>query len=638
MYVRAQISRVAGIFVAASLTLSACDAPEPELARKATPVETDAVEAVSDGQRLYAEYCASCHNRAVYKAPHFIMLNMMTPETILDSMNGIMATQSADLNDEQKRVIAEFITGRALGTSVQASAPRCDEPSIDLRAPRRQVGFGFDPYNTRFQPQAAGGLQIDNIGGLELRWAFAYPRAIQARSQPTVAAGSVFVGSHDGSVFALDAETGCVRWQYQADAEVRTPVIVSDWDTSDPEAAPLAFAADILARVSALDARTGELIWTVRVDDQPNATITGAPSLHDGRLYVPVSSLEVASAADPTYACCTFRGALVALDANTGEQVWKSYTIDETPSEIGKTSVGTAIFAPSGAPIWNSPTIDASRGRLYIGTGENYTSPAGATSDAIIAFALEDGRKLWVNQATAGDAWNVGCLSDYTDNPANCPEENGPDFDFAASPILLDVDADTQLLVAGQKSGDVLAIDPDNGETVWRTKVGRGGVQGGVHFGMAVGEGRIYVPMNDMEYPEDVTRYKFTTPPRPGLFALDPLTGRELWASPAQSRCRESDQYCDPGISAAITAIPGGVIAGHLDGALRAYSGADGKVLWEHDTRAEVETVSGATASGGSMSGGGPVVANSWLYVNSGYGLFFHMPGNVLLAFGPAAD
>jgi len=376
-----------------------------------------------------------------------------------------------------------------------------------------------------------------------------------------------------------------------------------------------------------------------KVDEHPNATITGAPVLVDDKLFVPVSSLEVVVTTDPAYACCTFRGSMVAVEADSGKIIWKTYTIDKEPQDAGTTSAGTRILAPSGAPIWNSPLIDRKRGRLYAGTGENYSSPAGSTSDAVIAFDMENGDILWVNQATVGDAWNVGwCLSDYTDNPANCPEENGPDFDFAAGMILVSLADGSELVLAGQKSGDVMGIDPDTGITRWRTTVGRGGVQGGVHFGMAADGMRVYVPINDMIYPEDTTRYQFETPPRPGLFALDPATGEELWAQPADNVCPSANSFCDPGISAAVTAIPGAIIAGHMDGRLRIYAAEDGSVLWEFDTLRTFTTVSGEPAQGGSMSGGGPAVADGMLYVNSGYGIYMHMPGNVLLAFGPASQ
>jgi polyvinyl alcohol dehydrogenase (cytochrome) len=442
----------------------------------------------------------------------------------------------------------------------------------------------------------------------------------------------VFIGSQNGAVYALDRETGCVRWMYRASAEVRTPVIVAGTEPGSPAARPLAYFADLIARVYAVDATTGELAWVAKVDDHPNATVTGAPVLHDGRLYVPVSSLEVTSAADPKYPCCSFRGSVIALDAASGKTAWKAWTIDETPREVGRTTAGTAVLAPSGAPVWNSPTIDRRRGLLYVGTGENYSSPANDRSDALLALELATGKLLWHRQMTGGDAWNVACM--ILNNP-NCPAENGPDVDFGASTIIARDGNGRDLLLAGQKSGDVYALDlAQQGEPVWRNKVGRGGIQGGVHFGMAADGQRLFVPISDMR-DEHVEGKTYEEEARPGLYALDLTTGKLLWSQPADEVCA-GREFCDSGISAAITVMPGMVLAGHMDGRLRAYDSATGRVLWQYDTTREVKTTDGGTARGGSFGGGaGPAVRDGMLFAASGYGIYFHMPGNVLFAFGP---
>lgn len=620
--------------IALCVLFAACDrkvaTPDTEVAQTAPDSE-----AIDPGEVLYQENCGSCHNGGVYKAPHRMFLGMMAPDAILSSMDGgIMTEQASALSAPQKRAVAEHIAGRNLDAEiVERPAPVCEDRSLNVAQPALQKGWGVDYNNSRFQPAATGGLSAADASDLELKWAFAYPNAIQARSQPTIAGGTVFVGSQNGTIYALDGKSGCVRWTYRASAEVRTSLSISSWAEDETDVHPVAYFGDILARAYAIDAQTGELKWITKVDDHPNATITGAPVLVEDRLFVPVSSLEVTSAADPAYACCTFRGSLVALDSAEGGIEWKTYTIDKAASDAGITSAGTKILAPSGAPIWNSPTVDLNRRRLYVGTGENYSSPAGGTSDAIIALDMDSGEIIWVNQATAGDAWNVACLSQYAPDPANCPEENGPDFDFAASSILVALPGGRDLLVAGQKSGDAMAIDPDTGKTVWRKRVGRGGVQGGVHFGIAAEGSIVYIPINDMAYPEDVTRYNFKIPARPGMFALDAETGEVRWENLAEDICN-GRQFCNPGISSAVTAIPGAVIAGHLDGRLRIYAANNGAVLWEYDTRQTFKTVSGELAHGGSMSGGGPTTADGLLYVNSGYGIYFHMPGNVLLAFG----
>ena len=628
--------------VATLLLAIACGGPVPEKPAASGPDVMagntgQATAPPHPGAQPYQQHCANCHDKAVYKAPHRMFIGMMAPDAILAAMNGgVMTGMASELSPQQREAVAEYISGSSLASTREPPAPPAcvgEAAKFDRTNPPFALGWGIDRRNSRFQPAARGALSAADSERLELKWAFAYPNAIQARSQPMVAGGTVFIGSQNGTVYALDSRSGCMKWTFRATAEVRTPVIINDWSAAD--SAPTLFFADIIARVYALDAVTGKLRWVTKVDDHPNATITGAPTLFEDRLYVPVSSLEVALPADPGYACCTFRGSLVALDSGSGEMLWKSYSIDSPPQQVGVTRVGTPILAPSGAPIWNSPTVDTKRRRLYAGTGENYSSPAGDSSDAIIAFDMDSGKKLWVSQQTRGDAWNVGCLSDYTSNDANCPEENGPDYDFAASVILVALDDGGDILVAGQKSGAVMGLDPDTGATLWRTQVGRGGVQGGVHFGMAAEGETIYVPISDMAYPEDQTRYRFTTPPRPGMFAVAASSGALLWENVTEDVCGDLE-FCDPGISQAVTAIPGAVIAGHMDGRLRIYAREDGRVLWETNTLREYETVSGSIGRGGSFGGGGPMVADGMLYVNSGYGIYFHMPGNVMLVFGVA--
>ena len=599
--------------------------------------ETDAEKQPHPGEAPYMQYCAACHDQSVYKTPSRFFLSLIGPENILNSMNGGTMTEYATaIEPELRRAIAEFVAGRALVEGeTPKTPPACDDKhGFDVNQTPVSLGWGNDRANSRFQSAEAGGLTVADVPTLEVKWAFAYPNAAQARSQPTVAGGAVYFGSQDGTVRALDAKTGCLRWAFKANAEVRNAIIISPWKTGD-DPSPTIYFGDLLARAYAVDAVTGELRWKTKVDDHPNATITGALALVGNRLFVPVSALEVVPAIDPQYPCCTFRGSVVALDAGTGEMIWKNYSVDKKPAVVGHNRVGTPIYAPSGAPFWNSPTIDIKRGQLYVGSGENYTSPADGNSDAIFAFDLETGEKRWISQQTRNDAWNVACVSSYTDDDANCPAEDGPDYDFAASPILVTLEDGREFVVAGQKSGHVAGIDPENGQTLWKTPVGRGGIQGGILFGMAAEGERVYVPISDMFYSEDLERYKFTSPAKPGLYAISAETGALLWSAPAPDVCGDLE-YCDPGIGQAISAIPGAVIAGYFDGRLRIHSSADGKLLWELNTLREFDTVSGEKARGGSFMGGGPMVANGMIYINSGYGMYYHMPGNVLLAIGPS--
>ena len=157
----------------------------------------------------------------------------------------------------------------------------------------------------------------------------------------------MFVGSHGGSVYALDQTSGCQVWRYEAAAEVRTGFAMSAWDPEQPDQPAGLYFGDVLGNAYRLDASSGAESFRVRADEHPNATITATPSLFDGTLYVPVSSLEVSLAVDPSYPCCTFRGSVVALDATTGETQWKTYTINETPTVQSKNSAGTPMWAAS---------------------------------------------------------------------------------------------------------------------------------------------------------------------------------------------------------------------------------------------------------------------------------------------------
>ncbi|MGI9228880.1 MAG: PQQ-binding-like beta-propeller repeat protein [Gammaproteobacteria bacterium] len=582
------------------------------------------------GKILYQQNCAACHNHPVSRAPHISFLQMLPGDSILNSMNtGVMRQMSQNLSAEQRRQVAEYLVGEFRDEPaypVKYCQP--EEKGFDYNKPPFASGWGIDRENTRFIPAAVAKLPVTAIPELKLQWVFAYPGATRARSQPSLVGGTVVVGSQDGTVYSLNADTGCVRWSYRASAEVRTGITTSTWQQGQkPARAPVGYFADLLARVYAVNLETGEELWSVKVDEHPNATVTAQPVLYKDKVYVTISSLEVVPAANPDYECCTFRGAVVSLDANTGKQLWKTHTIKEEPKKVGVTSMGTAIIAPSGAPSWNSPTIDEKRQHLYIGTGENYSSPAQGSSDSIIALDINTGQIIWIRQTTEGDAWNVACMP-FIPNKANCPVENGPDVDFGAPPILVQ-DGTRSILAAGQKSGDVYGIAPEDGTVLWQQKVGRGGNQGGVHFGMAVVGNRVFVPVADFD--DDMMP---ETEARPGLFALDVFSGRQLWYARPDNICAERKD-CDPGISAAITAIPGAVFAGHMDGRLRVYDTDTGKVIWEHDSYRDYASLSGEPARGGSFGGGsGPMIADGKVYANAGYGLYFHIPGNVLLVFG----
>lgn len=574
------------------------------------------------GQALFAEHCATCHAGNDPRTPTVTALRTYPPEAIVNALTaGAMREQGSALTAVQRRAIAEFVAGRPGGTLVTSSVTgRCTSASsaFNMASGARWANWGVDLANTRFQPADQAGLTAEETPKLKLKWAFGFPDATSARALPTVASGRVFVGSQTGTVYSLDAKTGCIIWAFQATAGVRTPIVLGA-RRGGSEAA--AYFGDGRANVYALDAGSGQLLWTRKLEDHPSSQITGAPALYQNRLYVPVSSGEEGRGSDPKYECCTFRGSLAMLDVSTGSILWKAYTIPNEPRPIGKNKSGTTRWGPSGAGVWSSPTLDLKRGLIYAATGNSYTEPAQPTSDAVMAFAMDTGRVVWTAQATPNDVFVTGCGA----NPGpNCPEGLGPDFDFGSSPMLVTVGGRDRIVI-GQKSGIGWAFDPDSrGAVVWQYRAGRGSALGGMEFGSAVDGERAYFGVADGN---QATAGE--------LHAVRLDTGERAWvAMPKPPLCGERMRGCTPSLLAAITVIPGVVFAGSQDGGIRGYSTKDGSVIWEFNTNQDFKTVNDVPAKGASVNGPGPVVAGGMVFVNSGYGALGGRPGNVLLAFG----
>lgn len=578
------------------------------------------------GAAVYQQHCAACHDTGAGRAPARVILSYLTPEAIVAALTtGPMQAQGSALSAEEKKQVAQHLSGQDIGAGQAAAAPPPPCPpehaAFDRMAVPAFAGAGLDLASTHSVTAKQAGLAAADAPKLTLKWAFGFPQANRARSQPALGGGAIFVGSHGGKVYALDRKTGCARWTFDAGPEVRTGIVLSPWQAGDRKAVPLAFFGDWTGNAYAVEAFTGKLVWKVRADEHPAAVLTASPALWGDTLYVPVSSLEEASAASPGYKCCTFRGSILALDARTGREKWRTWLVEEPKLQPdGKT------FGPSGVPVWAGLSIDEKRGNLIVATGDNYTQPATALSDALVALDLRTGAIRWHFQATEGDAWNVDCV---TPQPDNCPADAGPDYDFGAIPILAKGNDGRDYVVAGQKSGIVWAVDAGTGKLAWHRQVGRGGMAGGVHFGIATQGGRVFVGISDMD-----DFVKRDHPAAPGLHALDLATGKPLWSAPSPAGVCEGRPLCLPGNSGAITATPGYVLAGGDDGWLRIHDAATGKVLWQFDTVQAFAGVNGVTARGGAMSGGAaPIVEGGQLIVSSGYGFVSKIPGNALLVF-----
>lgn len=538
-----------------------------------------------------------------------------------------MRVPGARLNGAERRAIAEAITGKQVGgDTLGASTGRCAtaDPMSDIATTPGWNGWGPDLTNARFQQLKAAGLTPGDIPRLKLQWAFGYPDANIAWSQPTIAGGRLFVGSQNGTVYSLNAKSGCIYWVFSAGGGVRTAPSVG---RMSGKKGYVVYFGDTTATAYALDAMTGAKLWTRKVESHPLARITGAPALYDGRLYVPMSSYEEAQGANPDYGCCTFRGSITALDASTGDIVWKTYAIPEAPSLRGHSTKGTELFGPAGGSIWSAPTIDARRGRLYAATGNTYSGKVQPNAEAVLAFDLKTGKILWVTKGEpmeSNDVYIGSCNGHEKENP-NCPEKNGPDVDFGTSPVLTKTPGGKDLIVIGSKNGLGMAMDPDqNGKMLWQYRAGQGSILGGIEWGVAADGEKIYFPLSDILRPKPG-----------GLHALSPATGERLWYAPPQPPKCPPGPGCNAAQSAAITVIPGAIFSGANDGVMRAYSTKDGAIIWEYDTNREFQTLNGVPAHGASMIGPGPVIAGGMLYFNSGYGAFGGRPGNVLLAFRP---
>jgi polyvinyl alcohol dehydrogenase (cytochrome) len=543
-------------------------------------------------------------------------------------------------------VLAFALTCSSVASSLDGSSTptggKCAAAGAPFEDPLRVPhwnGWGVDVSQHRFQPASMAQLAPDDLPRLKLKWAFGFPDAARSVAQPTVFGGHIFVGSQAGKVYSLDAKSGCTYWEFDADVNVRSAIVIgqnaSGWT---------AYFGDQRARVYAVDALTGKLRWKVRSEEHPLAIITGSPTLVGGVLFVPVASAEEVSGGNPQYSCCSFRGSLSAFEATTGKLLWKSFTIQEAPKPRGATSEGVQLMGPSGAAILSSPTFDAAKGMIYATTGNNYSDPPTDTSDAIVAFSANSGEMKWSRQITAGDAYNLGCGPSRSN--ANCPESNGPDLDFASSAILLDLPDGKRALVAGQKSGVVTAVDPDReGEMLWQRRIGDGDKVDGIQWGIASDGSNIYAAVSDIKVHAVAPGTPGAQVPGPnarvaflldgllggGLHALRVDSGEEVWQTPHPG-CK-GVPGCTPAQSAAVTAIPGVVFSGGLDGHLRAYSTHDGRILWDVDTKAEYRTVNGIAARGGSIDAAGAVVVAGTLYVTSGADRRGTIPGNVLLAY-----
>ena len=581
--------------------------------------------AAVSGEAVYEKRCAGCHDSGREGTPPRDALKQLSVARILRTLDfGVMINIAYVLNREERQAVASFLGVERPDTPVPQQA-YCSDRAVTIGASPSPAwtGWGPDPSNTRYT--TTSGITLNQVGKLKLKWAYAYEGDVSAFGAPTVLGRTLFVGSAGGAVQALSTDTGCVRWVYQASGPVRSaPVAVPVGKTH-----ALIFT-DLTGWAYALEAETGRLLWKKKPEEHESTRLTGTAAVHNGVVFIPAASWEETRSGNPEYRCCTFRGSVTALRAKDGSQVWKTYTIREIPKQLDNNQASVGTWGPSGAGVWGSPTLDARRGLLYVTTGDNFSSPATDLSDAVLALELKTGRIVWAKQVTPGDVYSGACTG------GKCP---GPDHDFGSSVLLEKLPSGQDVLLAGQKSGVVYALDPERkGEIMWQMRVGKGGTNGGVQWGMASDGQKVYAAVSDLVRKSTPgTIIQVGLPPDPtqggGLTALRITNGEKAWYAPPQP-CG-AKPTCSPAQPAAVTAIPGVVFSGSVDGHLRAFSTEDGRMVWDFDTDRDYQTVNGARGKGGSLDGAGPVVAGGMLFVNSGYARNGGVAGNVLLAFAP---
>ena len=590
------------------------------------------------GKAVYEQYCAACHNQPENtRAPALSALQQMSAQTLRFTLTeGIMRQQgSAVPRDQFQQLIGYLAAADTGGDWVAGMMCKPEQRTVDLNQPISMSMYGTDPRNSRRLSAQQAGLTSKGLGNLELAWAIAFPKTASLRSSAAIIGSTMFYSpTPTGKVLALDTHSACVKWAYDAAAPLRSSLSYGDLGGGRMA---LVFG-DTRGNVHTVDPKTGSQIWKAEARHDATGGITGAPVLVGNRIIVPISSSGVGRGADPKYECCEGHGAVVALDAATGQKLWTAHTMEDAKYTGKISATGVKQRGPSGAPIWSTPSVDLKRGLVYSGTGQATSLPATNTSDAVLAIDLASGDIKWTFQALARDVWHLGCQFDPSKSGPNCPAAEDSvlkDYDFGAGVVIGKRRDGRDVLIAGQKSGDLWGLDPDaQGKVLWRQTFGMGTPLGGIHWGLAIDDQRVFAPINDPALP--VEGYV----PQPAMHAVDIETGKVLWSKPVQPDCKtrgERFPLCNEryGLSASPLVIDKSVVAGALDGRLYIYDAATGDIVWQYDTLRDFQTLNGIEGKGGSIESHSIFAGAGMLFVGSGYGQFSQAPGNVLLAFRP---
>ncbi len=639
-------SWMAALIGAAALA-SCTTAGEPEQVAQADPhAGLATVASKAAGETVYKQHCAVCHdNPDETKAPSRETLSRVSALYVTNSLiMGKMVAQGAALSAVEVSNVSDYLSAGEANATAWVEPNLCPENRRTPKLNRKPLvsGFGFDYSNKRELTFTEAGLKPGDLDDLEVAWVMAFPLVGTMRGQPAIVGDTMFLPMADNNrLFALDisGDKPCVQWVYDGGRALRTSAGYGELSNGRK----IVMVGDMGGFVHALDARTGARLWESDVKFFQNQMVTATPVLYKDRVFAPISQYELASAAADAYVCCKARGGITAIDARTGKKIWAQATMPEA-KPIKDRGDGQFIWGPSGAPIWNSASLDVNRNRLYVGTGEANSGPAHPNTDALLSFDLDTGKILWSHQATADDVYNAGCFPGREQNK-NC---SGPtvyrDVDFGASTILATAPNGKDLVLAGQKSGSVWAMNPDNGQVVWRTALGHGTAMGGIHWGIAADDKHVYAPISNTGRPVPTDPAFDPNLIKPGIYALNLNDGSIAWSFYTQADCdgdrRQRMPQCARlfGLSGAPTVIGDYVVTGGLDGWLYVLDKNTGKLKWKYDTARTYQGVNGVEGNGGSIDAASIIATRGLLIMNSGYGMFGQAPGNVMIAFRPKAN
>lgn len=605
-----------------------------------------AQEGSHPGETVYQQFCAACHeNSELTRAPDRETLAQFPASRIEESLvSGVMQAQGMALSDKQKAEVSAYLGIADVAESDWTTAMACpaERATPDLDGEVTVSGFGFDQQNTRRLSYEQAGLSAEDMTHLDYAWSIGFPNVVSMRSQAAVVGNTMFlpVGESGARMFAFDVsgEEPCIQWVHEAEAGARSSAAYGVL----PDGTKALAVGDREGFVSLINAMDGELIWRKSAAIMDGSAVTGTPLFAGDRIVVPLSQFEITVAAQPDHLCCTTHGGVTALDAVTGDQIWQMHTMPDA-EPVRDRGDGQMLWGPSGAPIWNSPSVDLERGLVFVGTGEATSPPAHENTDALIAIDLEDGSIRWSYQATENDIYLMGCRQDgSTPNCVSKEESVHRDVDFGASTVLVTTPSGRDLLLAGQKSGTVWALDPDTGEVVWRRDIGTGSPLGGIHWAITADDTHVYAPISlpGRSLPDQVVGDDI----KPGLYALNLENGEIDWAFHTEPLCGAEPAELTPrckfmfGLSGAPTMIGDYVVAGGLDGWLYVLDKSTGELVWKYQTAREYDALNGEAASGAAIDNASIVAVNGQLFVNSGYGLFGAGAGNVMVAFRPKTE